>query len=107
MFICDFYVKDQFLGVIIQRFSCVLEFTAVDTLSVNEFIYLWDEFACPFESRFLIPMWVKYACCVRARYLGMKPKIIDGQTMRRMSEFRVRFGNCGRSFPSSAVCRSA
>ena len=51
MFVCDFGVKDQFFGVIIQRFSCVLEFTAVETLALKEFPYLCDELADQFESR--------------------------------------------------------
>ena len=66
---------------------------------------LW--FGCPFESRFLLPMWVKYVYCVRARDLGTKNKIIDGQPTWRMSECRVRFLNCGRSFNSPAMYRSA
>ena len=35
VFICDLCVKEQLSGVIIQRFSCVLGFTAVEPLSVN------------------------------------------------------------------------
>ena len=42
MFICDFDVKVQSLDVIVQRFYHVLEFTAVDTLFVDEFLYLYD-----------------------------------------------------------------
>ena len=37
----------------------------------------------------------------------MKPKIIDVQTMRIMSECRATFGNCERSFISPAMYRSA
>ena len=33
----------------------------------------------------------------------MKPKIIYGQPMQRMSECRVIFGHCGRSFISPAM----
>ena len=51
MFVCDFDVEDQFLGVIIQRFSCVIKFTAVEPLALNEFPYLCDELDDPFESR--------------------------------------------------------
>ena len=47
MFICDFGVKDNFLSVITQRFSCVIDFTAVDPLAVNEFPDLCDELAGP------------------------------------------------------------
>ena len=54
MFICDIGFEDQFLGVIIQRFSCVLEFTKVEPLAVNEFPYLCGELAGPFKSHFLI-----------------------------------------------------
>ena len=42
-------------------------------------------------------------CYVRARNLGMKSKIIDGRLMQIMSEFRVRFGHCGRSVPSPSM----
>ena len=52
VFIYHFGLENQFLGVIIQRFSCVLEFTAVDPLDVNEFRDLCDELAGPIESRF-------------------------------------------------------
>ena len=107
MFIDHFGVENQFLGVIIQRFSCVLEFTAVDPLDVNEFRDLCDELAGPIESRFLLPMWVKYVCCVHARDLGMKPKAIDDHPMWRISECRVRFGNCGRPFSSPTMYRRA
>ena len=57
MFICDFGNVNNFLSVIIQHFSCMLEFTAVEPLSVNEFPYLCDELAGPFEYRF-------FASCV-------------------------------------------
>ena len=33
----------------------------------------------------------------------MMPKIIDGQLVRRVSDCRVRFGHCGRSFLSPAM----
>ena len=46
-------VKDQFLGVTVQRFSCVLEFTAVDPLDVYEFPCFCNELVDPFESCFL------------------------------------------------------
>ena len=52
IFVYDFGVKDQFIGVIIQLFSRVLEFVAVDPLAVDEFPYLCDELSGPFESRF-------------------------------------------------------
>ena len=68
MFIYYFGVEDQFLVFITQCFSCMIEFTAVELLSVNEFPDLCDELAGPFESRFL-PMRVKDICCVRARDL--------------------------------------
>ena len=48
MFFCYFGVEGQFLGVIVQRLSCVLEFTAVDPLSVYEFPDFCDEFTGPF-----------------------------------------------------------
>ena len=57
MFIYDLSVKDQFLGVIIQKLSYMIEFTAVETFSINEFPYLCDELAGPFEYRF-------FASCV-------------------------------------------
>ena len=53
VFICDFGVEDEFLGIIIQCFPCVLEFTAVDPLSVNEFPDLCDELSGQLESHFL------------------------------------------------------
>ena len=56
MLICDFGVKDRFVGVIIQRFSLLLEFTVVETLAVNEFLDSCDELVGPFESDFLLPM---------------------------------------------------
>ena len=37
----------------------------------------------------------------------MIPKVIDDHPMRRMSECRFIFGNCGRSFLSPAVYKSA
>ena len=52
LFIYDLGVEDQLLGVIIQRFSCVLEFTAVETVDVNEFPDFCDELSGPFECRF-------------------------------------------------------
>ena len=36
----------------------------------------------------------------------MKPKSLDDHPMQRMSECRVRFGNCGRSFLSPAIYKS-
>ena len=52
MFACDFGVNDQIFGVIIQRFSRMLEFTVVEPLAVDEFPYFCDELAGPFESCF-------------------------------------------------------
>ena len=52
VFVYDFGVDDQFLGVITHRLSCVLKFTAVEPLAVYEFTDLCDELAGPFESRF-------------------------------------------------------
>ena len=52
MFVYDFGVKYQFFGVIIQRFSCVLEFTALEPLEVKEFPYLCYELTGPFDSPF-------------------------------------------------------
>ena len=57
VFICNFRVKDQFLGVIMQHFSCVLEFTAVNPLAINEFPDFCDKSVGPFESPF-------FASCV-------------------------------------------
>ena len=37
----------------------------------------------------------------------MKPKSIDSQPMRRISECRVRLGHCGRSFMFPVMYRSA
>ena len=54
VFVCNLCVKDQFPGVIIQRFSCVLDFTEVGPLDVDEFPYLCDELAGPFDSHLLL-----------------------------------------------------
>ena len=43
---------------------------------------------------------------VRARGLGMIPKITDYKPIQRMSEFRFRFGHCGRAFLSPAIYKS-
>ena len=42
VFVCDFVVDDQFLGVIAQRFPRMLEFDVVELLSVDEFIDFCD-----------------------------------------------------------------
>ena len=52
MFVCDFDVKDQFLSVILQRFSRVIEFNVMDTLAADEFLDLCDKFSGPVESHF-------------------------------------------------------
>ena len=52
VFVCDFGVKDQFIGVIAQRLSRVIEFTEVEPLSVDEFPDLRDELDGPFGSHF-------------------------------------------------------
>ena len=54
----------------------------------------------------LLCIYMKYVCCVRARDLVMKDKILDIQTMRRMSECKDTFGNFGRSFPYPAMYKS-
>ena len=48
VFFYDFGIKDKLFGVIIQRFSRVIEFTLVDLLYVDEFPNLCDELAGPF-----------------------------------------------------------
>ena len=106
MLVWYFGIEYQFLGVIIQPLSCVFEFTAVESLAIDEFTDLCDELAGPFESRFFLPMWIKYVCCVCVRNVGIKPDIIDSQTMRRMSECTVRFGNCDRPFLSPVIYKS-
>ena len=60
-----------------------------------------------FNIVFLLPMWVKYVCCVHARDLLSIPKIIYDQLMQRMSECRSRVGNCGRSFLSPKIYKIA
>ena len=47
MFVYNFVVKDQFLGVIVQCFSRMLGFTAIEPLSVDESPYLCDELTGP------------------------------------------------------------
>ena len=56
MFVCDLGADDQFLGVIVQCFSRLLEFDRVETLSADEYPYLCDELTGPFYSRFLLLM---------------------------------------------------
>ena len=48
MFVCKFFVKDQLLGVIVTCFSRMIEFTAIDLLSVDESSDLCDDFTGPF-----------------------------------------------------------
>ena len=48
MFVFDISVKDKFLGVTVQCLSHMLEFTAVEPLSVDEYPYLCDELTGPF-----------------------------------------------------------
>ena len=48
VFVYNFGVEDKFLGVIVQRFSCMLDFDEVETLSIYEFPYLSDELTGPF-----------------------------------------------------------
>ena len=55
LFICDFGVRDQFLGVFVHHFYRVLEFTVVDPFFIDEFPDFCDELAGPFLSRFLLP----------------------------------------------------
>ena len=56
VFVCDLGADDQFLGVIVQCFSCLLEFDRVETLSADEYPDLCDELTGPFYSRFLLLM---------------------------------------------------
>ena len=48
MLIGYFVVKDHFIGVVCQSFSCVLDFTAVETLAENEFPDFCYELASSF-----------------------------------------------------------
>ena len=48
MFICDLGIKDQFLVAIVQYFSRMLEFTAVEPFSVDGSPDLCDELTGPF-----------------------------------------------------------
>ena len=59
-----------------------------------------------FNPIFWLPVGLKCVCCVRARDVGMIPKIMDNQPMRSISECRVRFGHCFRSFISTAIYKS-
>ena len=36
MFVCDISVNDQLLGVIVQGLSHIIDFTAVESLSVDD-----------------------------------------------------------------------
>ena len=89
--------------MIVQRLSCVLGFSEVETLAVDEFPDLCDV-AGPFESH----CFASYVSeirffCIRARDVGIRPKILDGQRMQRISECRVIFRHCGRSYLSPAL----
>ena len=46
--VCYLGFDFQLLGVVAQQFSCVIEFTDVEPLSVDEFPDLCDELAGPF-----------------------------------------------------------
>ena len=61
MVIYDIGIEDKFLGISVHNFSCVFEFTAVETLAVNEFIDLSDELAGPFKYR----SFSSYMCGIR------------------------------------------
>ena len=50
---------------------------------------------------------MKYVCCVLVRDVGIIPKIMDDQPMRRMHECRVRFGHCDRLFISTMIYKNA
>ena len=52
MFVCDFVIKYQFLGLIVQRFSHVLDFTTATLFSVDEFPDLCNELNGTFRSHF-------------------------------------------------------
>ena len=47
---------------------------------------------------FLLLIWLKHVCCVRAREVGIFPRIINGHPMWRMLEGRVWLRHCGMSF---------
>ena len=52
VFVCDIDVEDQFLCIIVQRFYHVLEFNAVDPLSVDESRDLCDDLTGLFKPNF-------------------------------------------------------
>ena len=54
VFVCDVGVNDHFLGVIVKRFSHMLDFTVVEPLSVDESPDLCDELTGPFYSLFFL-----------------------------------------------------
>ena len=72
-------------------------------MSFQIFVMIW---LAHFNTVFLLPVWLKYLCCVRARDVVMVPKIIDEKLIRRMSECRVRFGHFFRSFLSPTIYKS-
>ena len=59
----------------------MFEFTVVDPLTVNEFTDFVIICLAYLSPVLLLPICVKYICCVSAKYLGMKPNIIDDQPM--------------------------
>ena len=71
---------------------------------VSRFVW-WVDW--PILFPFFSLMWVKYGYCVRARDVGMINKIIENQLMRKRSECRFRFKNCGGSFLSPVLYKSA
>ena len=81
----------------------VLRWSHCPQKSLQIFVMSW---LAHFNPVFLLPMCVKYFFCVSARDVVRRPKIIDVQPIRRMSEYRVRFGHCGRSFIFPAIYQS-
>ena len=87
MFICDFVLKDKFLGIVVHRFSCVFEFTVVDLLDVKEFLALCDVLARSFESCYFDSHMCKLLLLCSCKGFGN-----ETQNCRRptnMKDFRV------------------
>ena len=85
--------------------ACVYYGVAIFRRWVSIFMW-WVDWPI-FNTVFLLLMQVKYVYCVRAKDVGITPKIIEDQTIQRMSEYRVSYGHYVRSFLSTAIYKSA
>ena len=85
----------------------MLEFTAVQPLSVDEFSDLCDDFSGLFCYHFFASGVSEIHLLCMCNGCRNKTKIIDGQPMQRNSECGLRFVHVGRSFISPAMYKIA